>query len=293
MVFFFIPFKKSELGCYQETAHLNLVIEGNLIKEPVIKEWVGFREIHKGCCSTKGQQEWARKKAERVTILAGLPDRPMAFCRGMQPKQVTWWGRAGKIKILASFPFVPSNYFLFLLLFSKKQQTNQQKNPQNIHKHTHKKQPTKDKPKHKGASGQNQYRLVLQSTQHGGKGSEWIWRARQKTSSTTVISILSNLIQHFSMFIFELFIFPSSEQFHCTISVICTLGALPKISDSFFCSHFVLNNFTRFLLPLSNQHHPMVLSTVMMATGRSQIGKYSDSSSQNPQLSRNWKGHIP
>lgn len=69
MVFFFIPFKKSELGCYQETARLNLVIEGNLIKEPVIKEWVGFREINKGCGSTKGLARMGKEETRKSNYI--------------------------------------------------------------------------------------------------------------------------------------------------------------------------------------------------------------------------------
>lgn len=137
---------------------MNLVVEGNLIKEPRIKEWVGYSEINKGYCSIKRLARMGEEDIRKVTALAGLSYRPMAFCRERSQIMVTWWERDGKIKTLASLTLFPSNNFLSLLLLGK--QTNKHK--QN--------KITKRKPKRRGACGQNQYRLALWSTELGVKG---------------------------------------------------------------------------------------------------------------------------
>ena len=67
---FLFPFKNSELGCCQETAHLNSTIERNLIKEPFVKEWVGFT---RDAAVPKGKQ--GGNKNEKLRGKIGGRDR--------------------------------------------------------------------------------------------------------------------------------------------------------------------------------------------------------------------------
>lgn len=69
------------------------------------------------------------------------------------------------------------------------------------------------------------------------------------------------------------------DQSHCNILGICTL-MFSLSFQTFFCSHFALTISQNFYCLSSNQHYPMVLSTIMVAI----LGFHS--------CIRNWEGYI-